>query len=171
MPRMSHPRRVCCWPTLWSPPMCMTPSRNWQHPWCCGSFDRRPNPTHECLREILPFSCGKLEQAWLSRESGRSLMNGDAGPVKAELTSPRDRHLFGGGHKRILALDGGGIRGAMTIAFLQRLERIVEEIEGRPVLLGDWFDLIGGTSTGAIIASGLALGYRASDLHQFYSEL
>ncbi len=45
---------------------------------------------------------------------------------------------------------------------------LIEAIEGKPVLLGDWFDLIGGTSTGAIIASGLALGFRASELHDFY---
>jgi hypothetical protein len=87
------------------------------------------------------------------------------------LDTPRDRHLFGPGPKRILALDGGGVRGALTIAFLERLEKIVEEIEGKPVLLGDWFDLIGGTSTGAIIGCALSLGYRASDIHTFYDSL
>jgi hypothetical protein len=90
---------------------------------------------------------------------------------ESALLTPRDRHLFGTGHKRILSLDGGGIRGAMTLAFLERMEKLIEEIEGKPVLLGDWFDLIGGTSTGAIIASGLALGYRAAELRKFYSEL
>jgi uncharacterized protein len=85
--------------------------------------------------------------------------------------SRRDRHLFGPGRKRILSLDGGGVRGAISIAFLERLEEVVSEIEGRPTLLCDWFDLIGGTSTGAIIASALALGYRASDIHNFYHEL
>jgi hypothetical protein len=82
---------------------------------------------------------------------------------------PRDRHLFGPGPKRILALDGGGVRGALTIAFLERLEKTIEEIEGKSVLLGDWFDLIGGTSTGAIIACALALGYRAADVRTFYN--
>jgi hypothetical protein len=85
--------------------------------------------------------------------------------------SSRDRHLFGPGPKRILSLDGGGVRGAITLAFLERLEALIEEIEGKPVLLGDWFDLIGGTSTGAIIGTGLALGYRASDLCEFYRKL
>src|SRR5215469_13927294 len=84
------------------------------------------------------------------------------------VTLPRQRHLFGPGPKRILALDGGGVRGAISIAFLERLEKLVEEIEGRPTLLGDWFDLIGGTSTGAIIAAALALGFRASDVREFY---
>src|SRR5690242_3133891 len=83
----------------------------------------------------------------------------------------RDRHLFGPGPKRILALDGGGVRGAISIAFLERLEDEISAIEGRPTLLGDWFDLIGGTSTGAIIAGALALGYRARDIHDFYHQL
>lgn len=86
-------------------------------------------------------------------------------------TSPRDRHLFGPGPKRILSLDGGGVRGAVTLAFLERLEKLIAEIEGKPVLLGDWFDLIGGTSTGAIIGTGLALGYAAADLCAFYRKL
>ena len=89
-------------------------------------------------------------------------------PHNTSLLSHRDRHLFNAGHKRILALDGGGVRGAITLAFLAKLEKVIEEIEGRPVLLGDWFDLIGGTSTGAIIASGLALGFRAAELYDFY---
>src|SRR4051794_30407154 len=56
----------------------------------------------------------------------------------------RDAHLFGPGPKRILSLDGGGVRGAATIAFLERLEQQIGEVEGRPTLLCDWFDLIGG---------------------------
>ena len=83
----------------------------------------------------------------------------------------RDSHLFAEGHKRILSLDGGGVRGAATIAFLGKLEAEISEIEGRPTRLGEWFDLIGGTSTGAIIASALALGYRASELNDFYRQL
>jgi patatin-like phospholipase/acyl hydrolase len=45
---------------------------------------------------------------------------------------------------------------------------VLTAIEGRPVRLCDWFDLIGGTSTGAIIAAGLASGYSASEMHQFF---
>jgi hypothetical protein len=89
----------------------------------------------------------------------------------AAANSARDRHLFGPGRKRILSLDGGGVRGAVSIAFLSRLEEVVDGIEGRPTPLGDWFDLIGGTSTGAIIATALALGYRAADIRRFYREL
>jgi uncharacterized protein len=81
--------------------------------------------------------------------------------------SARDQHLFAARPKRI----GGGVRGAISIGFLERLEKIIEEIEGKPTRLGDWFDLIGGTSTGAIIACALAFGYRVGDVRKFYELL
>jgi uncharacterized protein len=84
---------------------------------------------------------------------------------------PRDRHLFGPGPKRILSLDGGGVRGAITVAFLEAIEAELTRRLGPDVKLCDWFDLIGGTSTGAIIAGALALGYRASELKKFYLDL
>ena len=43
----------------------------------------------------------------------------------------RDRHLFGPGPKRILALDGGGVRGAISVAFLERIEKIIQEEQQR----------------------------------------
>ena len=50
--------------------------------------------------------------------------------------------------KRILSLDGGGIRGALTLGFLEKVEEIIREKENNPNLrLCDYFDLIGGTST------------------------
>jgi len=83
----------------------------------------------------------------------------------------RDRHLFCRGPKRILALDGGGVRGAITVAFLERIEQVLRERLGGPVHLANWFDLIGGTSTGAVIAGALALGYTTEDIRKFYLEL
>jgi len=85
--------------------------------------------------------------------------------------SPRDLHFFGPGPKRILSLDGGGVRGVISVAFLERIEKILSEHEGRVIRLGDWFDLVGGTSTGAVIAGALALGYRTADLKDFYLQL
>ncbi|WP_196504908.1 patatin-like phospholipase family protein [Aestuariivirga litoralis] len=90
--------------------------------------------------------------------------------AKPEL-SRRDAHLFVPGRKRILSLDGGGVRGVVSLAFLQRIEEMVDKIEGKPTRLCDWFDLIGGTSTGAIIAAALALGYRVADIRTFYDDL
>jgi uncharacterized protein len=72
---------------------------------------------------------------------------------------------------RVLSLDGGGVRGAISIAFLEALEARLAREAGRPVRLCEWFDLIGGTSTGAIIAGGLALGYSAAEMRGFYQQL
>jgi uncharacterized protein len=86
-------------------------------------------------------------------------------------TCERDRHLFCSGPKRLLALDGGGVRGAITVAFLEEIEAVLSRRAGKPVHLDNWFDLIGGTSTGAIIAGGLAMGYTTADIKRLYFEL
>jgi uncharacterized protein len=79
--------------------------------------------------------------------------------------------LSSAGPKRILALDGGGIRGSLTVGFLRRIEEILRLRHGRPdLLLSDYFDLIGGTSTGAIIAAALAIGMSAEDVEKTYLE-
>jgi len=89
----------------------------------------------------------------------------------AGFANSRDRHLFGPGPKRLLALDGGGVRGALTVAFLERIEALLSERDGKDVRLGDYFDLVGGTSTGAVIAGALALGYRTAAVKDFYLKL
>lgn len=91
--------------------------------------------------------------------------------ASVSVDTARDRHLFGPGPKRLLALDGGGVRGAITVAFLERIETLLSESRQRPVRLGDHFDFIGGTSTGAIIAGALALGYRTDQVKDFYIRL
>lgn len=85
----------------------------------------------------------------------------------------RDEHLFGDGPKRLLALDGGGIRGALTLGYLGRIETILRDrAGGNPDFrLCDYFDLIGGTSTGSIIATALALGFSVAELDQIYLDL
>jgi hypothetical protein len=73
-----------------------------------------------------------------------------------------------------LALDGGGIRGALTLGYLQRIEDILREQTGGgdpDFRLCDYFDLIGGTSTGSIIAAGLAMGFSVDKLQQVYRDL
>jgi hypothetical protein len=85
----------------------------------------------------------------------------------------RSDHLFGEGPKRILALDGGGIRGALTLGYLKRIEDILRErVDGDPDFrLCDYFDLIGGTSTGSIIAASLALGFSVEEIRELYINL
>ena len=81
----------------------------------------------------------------------------------------RTRAAAGGPH-RVLALDGGGIRGLITLPVLVRLETLLRRALGRgdDFRLCDFFDCIGGTSTGAIIATGLARGLSARELLEFY---
>ncbi len=76
------------------------------------------------------------------------------------------------GPKRILALDGGGSRGLLTLGFLQKLETHFEQRSGDPNFrLSQYFDLIGGTSTGAIIATTLALGWKVHQVRDIYFNL
>jgi hypothetical protein len=74
------------------------------------------------------------------------------------------------GPKKLLALDGGGIRGVITLEVLLRLESMLAEQlgAGDDFVLGDYFDYIGGTSTGAVIATGLAKGLRVEQLLDLY---
>ena len=77
------------------------------------------------------------------------------------------------GAKRILALDGGGVKGILTLGMLKPLE---EELRRRAggrgdFRLSDYYDLIGGTSTGAIIAAGLALGLSVDQMIELYLHL
>ena len=65
---------------------------------------------------------------------------------------------------RILSIDGGGIRGIFPAAFLADLED--RYLGGSSI--ARYFDMIAGTSTGGIIAIGLAAGLRAADLRDLY---
>ena len=72
--------------------------------------------------------------------------------------------------RKLLALDGGGIRGVLTLQVLVRMEQLLREQSGQgdDFRLCNFFDYIGGTSTGAIIAAGLARGMSAQELSDFY---
>ncbi|MEQ1910504.1 MAG: patatin-like phospholipase family protein [Vicinamibacterales bacterium] len=73
--------------------------------------------------------------------------------------------------RRILTLDGGGIRGVFSLQVLARIEHIFRTARGRPALvLRDEFDFFAGTSTGAIIATCLAWGMPVSDIEELYVE-
>jgi hypothetical protein len=73
------------------------------------------------------------------------------------------------GPKKILSIDGGGIRGLIALEFLGRIETLLREKHGRDdLVLADYFDYVGGTSTGAIIATLISLGYSTQNIREFY---
>jgi patatin-like phospholipase/acyl hydrolase len=65
----------------------------------------------------------------------------------------------------ILALDGGGMRGILTIQLLKKLE----EVAGIPCY--EFADMIAGTSTGGIIAGLIVRGYNANEIEELYDKL
>lgn len=75
------------------------------------------------------------------------------------------------GAKKLLAIDGGGIRGVLSLQILQRIEDLLKEQAKRDTFrLADYFDYIAGTSTGAIIATGLSIGMSVAEILRFYEE-
>lgn len=73
--------------------------------------------------------------------------------------------------KRILALDGGGIRGVFSLQILARIEELFRQKRADAnLVLADVFDLFSGTSTGAIIATFLAWGKSVSEIERLYIE-
>ena len=69
--------------------------------------------------------------------------------------------------RKILCIDGGGIKGMYAASFAASIEDQLEK-EGREPRLHKYFDLMSGTSTGAIIAAGLALGIPAAQIADLY---
>ena len=73
--------------------------------------------------------------------------------------------------RRILALDGGGVRGVFAIEILARIEELIRKQTGNEAaVLSDYFDFIAGTSTGAIIATCLSWGMSMAKIRKFYQE-
>jgi uncharacterized protein len=85
----------------------------------------------------------------------------------------RDEHFQNSGRKRILALDGGGLRGILTLGILQQIEKTLRARHGDDpkFRLCHYFDLIAGTSTGAIIAAALAVGMSVEEVIGHYQRL
>lgn len=72
---------------------------------------------------------------------------------------------------RLLSIDGGGVRGVVALEVLARIEQVLRDETGDPgLVLGDWFDYVGGTSTGAIIAGGVAIGLPVSRIQALYRD-
>lgn len=76
------------------------------------------------------------------------------------------------GKKKILALDGGGIRGMITIEVLAEIENQLRQQlkKGAEFRLAHFFDFVAGTSTGAIIAACVSFGMSVSQIRKFYED-
>ena len=85
----------------------------------------------------------------------RSQLSAKVPPEKVSFNSSRPL--------RILSLDGGGIKGIFSTSYLAEIEKLLGGAN-----LGDYFDLIAGTSTGGIIALGLAKNLSASQINELY---
>ncbi|MEO8440797.1 MAG: patatin-like phospholipase family protein [Spartobacteria bacterium] len=73
------------------------------------------------------------------------------------------------GPRKLLALDGGGIRGIIAVEILARIEKELRSASDNPrLVLADYFDYVAGTSTGAIIATLISLGFSVDDIREFY---
>src|SRR5215212_4205611 len=73
------------------------------------------------------------------------------------------------GPKKLLTIDGGGIRGVIALEILASIETLLRK-DDPSFRLASYFDLIAGTSTGAIIAAGLSLGMSVGEIRRFYLE-
>lgn len=104
--------------------------------------------------------------ARLAHDEGFELYGIDPGP------NPAAERMWADGPKRILALDGGGVRGALTLGVLHEIESRLRRHTGDPdLVLADWFHSVAGTSTGAIIAAALSLGEPVGRIYDGYREM
>ncbi|MDJ0556726.1 MAG: patatin-like phospholipase family protein [Microcoleaceae cyanobacterium MO_207.B10] len=67
---------------------------------------------------------------------------------------------------KILSLDGGGIRGVMSARILQEIEQQIQQQKGES--LQEYFDLVAGTSTGALIAGAIISGMNSNQIIDIY---
>lgn len=83
--------------------------------------------------------------------------------------TPLELRIAAPGPKKLLSIDGGGIRGLIALEFLARIESLLREKLGRSdLVLAEYFDYVGGTSTGAIIATFISLGFPTKTILEFY---
>ncbi|MFA5923749.1 MAG: patatin-like phospholipase family protein [Methylococcaceae bacterium] len=78
-------------------------------------------------------------------------------------------HIHSPGPKKILACDGGGILGLMSVEILAKIEADLRAARNEPnLVLADYFDFVCGTSTGAIIAACISSVMSIDTIRQFY---
>jgi patatin-like phospholipase/acyl hydrolase len=84
--------------------------------------------------------------------------------------SSRQRETADEVPKRLLALDGGGMRGLITMQVLRRMEELLGGGD-ESYRLAQTFDFVVGTSTGAIIAAAIAMGHPIAAVQDMYEQL
>jgi hypothetical protein len=85
---------------------------------------------------------------------------------------PVEARLFSPGAKRILTIDGGGVRGIVAIAFLKEMERELRQHTAKPdLVLADVFDMVAGTSVGSMLATMIALGKETAEIEAAFRDL
>jgi hypothetical protein len=114
-------------------------------------------------RERTPLSAPKIIAHVPGRLAGRGLLH-------PERWGPLAERYAQEGPRKILALNGGGVRSIITLQILHTIEQQLSDTlrAGVSFRLCNYFDYIGGTSTGAILAAALALGMSVSELTSFY---
>lgn len=105
-----------------------------------------------CLSARVPITCEFIR----TRQNGRILQEMKQQSLTTEYV-PDDCY-------RVLSLDGGGAKGFYTLGVLKEIEAMLD------CHLYKRFDLVFGTSTGAIIAALIALGYKVDEIHDLYKE-
>ncbi|CAL4979663.1 unnamed protein product [Urochloa decumbens] len=100
--------------------------------------------------------------------------NGTASPANASALAPPPSQ---GRLITVLSIDCGGIRGLIPATIIACLEAKLQELDGPEARIADYFDVIAGTSTGALITAMLAAPnenkrplFAAKDISQFYIE-
>ena len=117
-------------------------------------------------RERTPRPAPKISESVAVRRAGRGLLHPERWGLLAQRYS-QERP------RKILALDGGGVRSIVTLQILHTIEQQLSDTlrAGVSFRLCDYFDYIGGTSSGAILAAGLALGMSVSEVTTFYLDM
>jgi hypothetical protein len=71
----------------------------------------------------------------------------------------------------ILSIDGGGVRGYLSIQVLKKIELIAKTVSKNPnAVLADFFDFVGGTSIGSLIAVCISLGWPVAKIESLFEE-
>lgn len=96
-------------------------------------------------------------------------LNREETTEETDMSEALKQRMAAAGPKKILACDGGGILGLISVEILAKLEADLRVKQGKPdLVLSDFFDFVCGTSTGAMIAACIAAGLSTDRIREFY---